>query len=197
MNIADSYRLLGLRNGASTAEVKSSYRRLARQFHPDFNPGNKQAEDKFIKLTQAYHYLIDTIKIFEEHDAQHNITDIFTEKKTTETMPAIDCNPMLSEAELKLKWQSYDQLQKFLKYKKLTMAIALVEALRSRFSLDQEVRQWQAITYQLWGKELIYQKQFDKARVYLKKALQADPQNRSLSIKVEQDLRHINRVFIN
>ena len=43
----DYYEILGLARDASQKEVKSAYRRLAVQFHPDRNPGDKEAEEKF------------------------------------------------------------------------------------------------------------------------------------------------------
>ena len=55
MEIADCYRLLGLRTGASYEDIKASYRRLARMYHPDANPTNQQqAKEKFIQLTDAF-----------------------------------------------------------------------------------------------------------------------------------------------
>jgi curved DNA-binding protein CbpA len=62
MNLADCYRLLELSPGASFAEIKISYRRLARQYHPDVNLSDRQAEDKFIALTEAYKMLLDTVQ---------------------------------------------------------------------------------------------------------------------------------------
>jgi curved DNA-binding protein CbpA len=58
MDIADYYRQLGLRSGASLSQVKASYRQLARQYHPDVNPGNEQAKNKFIAITEAYKFLV-------------------------------------------------------------------------------------------------------------------------------------------
>jgi tetratricopeptide (TPR) repeat protein len=61
MHLSECYRLLGLRMGASYDEIKSSYRRLARQYHPDVNPGEAQhaAQEKFIQLTEAYEKLLE------------------------------------------------------------------------------------------------------------------------------------------
>jgi tetratricopeptide (TPR) repeat protein len=66
MDLADYYRLLGLRTGASYEEIKASYRRLARRYHPDANPTNQQqAQDKFIQLTEAYKALTNSIQSAE------------------------------------------------------------------------------------------------------------------------------------
>jgi DnaJ domain len=53
------YRILGLKIGASLDEVKTAYRRLARQYHPDINPGDRHAHEKFIQLNEAYKTLLD------------------------------------------------------------------------------------------------------------------------------------------
>ena len=50
----DPYSVLGLQRGASEDEVKKAYRKLAFQFHPDKNPGDKAAEEKFKQISEAY-----------------------------------------------------------------------------------------------------------------------------------------------
>jgi molecular chaperone DnaJ len=58
----DFYEVLGVSRTASDQEIKSSYRRLALQFHPDRNPGNPEAEEKFKECSEAYTVLADTEK---------------------------------------------------------------------------------------------------------------------------------------
>ncbi|MGB7294082.1 MAG: molecular chaperone DnaJ [Candidatus Aminicenantales bacterium] len=58
----DYYRILGIGRNASAAEIKKAYRKLARKFHPDLNPGDKAAEAKFKEIQEAYSVLIDPKK---------------------------------------------------------------------------------------------------------------------------------------
>ena len=62
MEYKDYYKILGLDRKATPAEVKKSYRRLARELHPDCNPGDKTAEARFKEVNEANEVLSDTTK---------------------------------------------------------------------------------------------------------------------------------------
>ncbi len=62
MQKRDYYEVLGVQRTATGQELKSAYRKLAIQFHPDKNPGNKEAEEKFKECSEAYEVLSDADK---------------------------------------------------------------------------------------------------------------------------------------
>ncbi|MEG4119978.1 DnaJ domain-containing protein [Microcoleus sp. N9_B4] len=208
MDIADYYRQLGLRSGASLSQVKTSYRQLARQYHPDVNPGNEQAKNKFIAITEAYKFLVKIAPpdVAESKVANSTVPPTSTPPdlgvkaqpqavKVTRKEAAVQSNADLSAVEQKLKQDAYFELQQLLKYQRFPRAIALIEGLAQRVPEDLEVRQWQAIAYQRWGRHLIGEKQVDKARIYLKKAVKTDPHNRALWAEVERDFRRLEEIY--
>ncbi|MDF5720398.1 MAG: J domain-containing protein [Rhizonema sp. PD37] len=207
MDLGDCYRLLGLRSGASFTDIKVSYRRLAQQYHPDINPDDNKAKEKFIALTEAYKLLLQVV--LPEETAQQlsefsSPAPARKQKKTmqTETVPKETVKeklptikpPNLVEIEKRLKWKTYDQLQRFLREKRFPQAIALAEALAARLPEDPEVRQWLAIAYQIWGRALVVQNQPQKAKIYLKKALKTDPYNKSLCLEVQRDFQLLEEI---
>jgi molecular chaperone DnaJ len=62
MSKRDYYQTLGIQKNASEDEIKKAYRRLAMKYHPDRNPGNKEAEERFKEAKEAYEILTDSQK---------------------------------------------------------------------------------------------------------------------------------------
>src|SRR5215470_13190992 len=58
----DLYVVLQINRAASENEVKRAFRKLARRFHPDINPGDRHAEERFKRITEAYDILSDPLK---------------------------------------------------------------------------------------------------------------------------------------
>jgi tetratricopeptide (TPR) repeat protein len=205
MDIIECYRLLELTSAASLEDVKTSYRRLARRLHPDVNPNNSKAQDQFIRITEAYKVLgkiaaarpapktipVPEVKVAVKAAAapaaqQHQPPESPAPTNTTAT-----ATQELSLADKKLKLETYRQLEQLIKRRSLPRAIAIIEALQARLPNDPEIRQWQAIIYQQWGRQLIQDRKLTQAKAYLQKALKTDPHNKSLCTEIESDLRRI------
>src|ERR1700686_876228 len=58
----DYYELLGVSRKAAQKEIRQAYRKLARKYHPDLNPGDKSSEEKFKQVQEAYDVLSDAKK---------------------------------------------------------------------------------------------------------------------------------------
>ena len=204
--LVDEFRVLGLRPNATFEEVKASYRRLARRYHPDVNPGDRDAEEKFIQVTQAYQMLVESLPTRATTVSKKNRADVtptqspaapqsprpkVTVKRAQPPKVTVELNPHLSEAEQALKQRGFEQLQVLFQTQRFPRAIALVDGLAQRLTRDSEVRQWQAIAYQRWARYLIRYGHYEKARRALKKALRIDPHNKSLWREVSRDFQHI------
>nr|WP_071518518.1 J domain-containing protein [Geitlerinema sp. PCC 9228] len=218
MDVKECYRVLNLPETADLEDVKASYRRLARQYHPDLNPDDSEAHQKFIAIHQAYKRLLEIVPAAKSSPPSPSSS----QKSQSPTSPPpgkvkvevkhrrqgekvprsgksqkiqFEDAPELSPLEKQLKQQSYEQLQGLLKRGRFPRAIALAEGLAQRLPQDKEVRQWQAIVYQRWGHQLLQKGHLEKARIYLKKALRTDPHNRTLWLQVEKDFREIEKMF--
>jgi len=62
MEYKDYYKILGVSKDASKEEIKRAYRKLAKKYHPDLNPGNKEAQERFKEINEAYEVLSDDNK---------------------------------------------------------------------------------------------------------------------------------------
>lgn len=82
----DYYQILGVERNSTEAELKKAYRKLALQYHPDRNPGNKEAEERFREISEAYQVLSDPQKraqfdqfgrVFDENGGQSGFSGGF------------------------------------------------------------------------------------------------------------------------
>src|SRR6266700_3845760 len=62
MDYKDYYKVLGVARTASADDIKKAFRKLARKYHPDVNPGDKKSEAKFKEINEAYEVLSDSDK---------------------------------------------------------------------------------------------------------------------------------------
>jgi tetratricopeptide (TPR) repeat protein len=196
-NLDRCYQLLGICRGSSLDELKAAYRSLARKLHPDLNPGDVEAHQRFITLNQAYETLLVVVTTPTEradtatthHDRVNSTTNV---RVTNSPQPAT--SEQTSKYNDELKWQLYYELQSLLKQQQFLKAIALIEGLVHHSPQDRQIRQWQGIIYSQYGNQLIQRREFDKARIYLKKALKVDPHNRQLWQEVDRGFNRITQL---
>lgn len=218
MELAACYRLLGLRRGASYEEIKTSYRRLARKYHPDVNPDNRQqAQEKFIQITAAYELLVAASEDAPRRSPQPRqprshrpsqatpptspqatsvVPSATPPAATPRKRPTIRRDPETPPTDYQFKVDAYDQTQRLLQERRFPRAIALLEGLQQRLPNDREVRQWLAIAYYKWGNYLIATHETDKARLYLNKALRTAPDYKELWYEVDRALQKIDAEFL-
>jgi tetratricopeptide (TPR) repeat protein len=200
INLVDCYQVLGLEAGVSIEDLKKAYHRLARQYHPDVNPDDRNSQDKFMAISEAYQHLL---QLAQAADGQlptaNNLADQATNSETSSDsgvkvkVQTNQGNSNLSPEAIALKQEVFRKLQELYHHQRYDLAVSLVESLAERMSEDPDVKQWQAIAYQKMGRELAACRQFQRARMYLKQALKADPKNSILWTEVERDFRYIER----
>jgi tetratricopeptide (TPR) repeat protein len=177
------YQLLGIYRQASIDELKTAYRALARKWHPDLNPDDPQAHHRFITLSQAYQVLL-------EHFTARSVSPLpSTPSASTQPQPAPP--PDRSDAP-ELKWQLFSQLKELLHQQQYLKAIVIIEGLARHAPGDRQICQWQGIVYSQFGFQLIDRHDLNKARIYLKKALKADPHNQQLWQQVNKAYARID-----
>lgn len=83
MEFIDYYKVLGITKSASEADVKKAYRKMARKFHPDLNPNDVKAQEKFQQINEAHEVLIDAEKRkkYDEYGKDWQHADAFDAQK--------------------------------------------------------------------------------------------------------------------
>jgi molecular chaperone DnaJ len=99
---ANPYEVLGVEPDVEQNEIKTAYRRLALEYHPDRNPGNLEAEERFKELSNAYATLRDP-------DSRNNYDRNGTSKSTGSFQPA-DWRVIFQEADLRINWDVRDEV---------------------------------------------------------------------------------------
>ena len=114
MNLKDALRSLGLIQVQNLDDVRKAYRKLALKFHPDHNPGDKVAEEKFRELKDAYDFILETYKdedlevtdpgIYNSQDNTQRAQQSSTQQRTQQGPSQKKAQPKPSDRPLNLKY---------------------------------------------------------------------------------------------
>ncbi|WP_026100660.1 DnaJ C-terminal domain-containing protein [Synechococcus sp. PCC 7336] len=112
-NFKDYYKILGVGRSASTDDIKKAYRKLARKYHPDVNPGDKSAEEKFKDVSEAYEILSDSGKRrkYDQFGQYFNQGGFRTGGRTAYSSPFGDFDPAVGQT---VDFSQFDDFQDFI-----------------------------------------------------------------------------------
>jgi tetratricopeptide (TPR) repeat protein len=201
-DLSECYRILELTPQATLEEMKSAYRQLVKRYHPDRNPGDRQAAERFIQINQAYETLLEAFELgasgqpmrASDRQAQSASTAatsrVHTKVHVKRSAPR---TPHLTPEQERLKQRSLELIFSLLQQRQWQQAARHLEGLASRLPNDPDLGKAQAKAYHGWARELLDRRRYDEARPYLQKAMKADPDNRSLWEEVERDYLRIER----
>jgi DnaJ domain len=195
ITIEKSYELFGLNSSASIDEIKAIYRQLAKKIHPDLNPHDPKARDRFHTLNQAYQLLVAT---HSESDRLERDPDSASASKPVATSDSVRVNyvvdPPLSPQDLKLKIEVFESLEKLIRQENFTKAISVVDMLAKVVPNCTEISKKQSDVYFKYAQNLVDRRsQFTLARTYLKAALKVDPHNQQRWQAVDREFNRIER----
>ena len=97
--LRNPYEVLGLSSSADAAEIKTAYRRLALQYHPDRNPGDKGAEERFKEISEAYATLRDP-----EARARYDRFGSTRPQASRPDFNTVDWQTIFQEADIDIDW---------------------------------------------------------------------------------------------
>ncbi len=194
ITIKKSYALLGLKPSASVAEIKTIYRQMAKEIHPDLNPHDPTARDRFYTLNQAYQLLLSTRSITDRVDVDES-----TEADGRDLVDAVRVNyvadPPLSPQDLQLKQEVFENLEKLIRQENFAKAVSVIDLLVRVVPDRPEILKKQSEIYFKYAQDLVNRRtQLTLARKYLKASLKIDPHNQQRWQAVDRQFNRIERL---
>ncbi len=195
ITLAKSYELFGLKPSASIDEVKQQYRQIAKKIHPDLNPADPTALDRFNTLNQAYQLLIAsaTTAANQQHDCPVNADRDYTVTSVRTNDPIAQ---PLSSQDLQLKRTAFENLQQLISQDNFIAAVLIIDRLVLAIPNCPEISRKQSEIYFKYAQDLVKQRRkLNIARTYLKAALKIDPHNQKLWEAVNREFNRIERII--
>ncbi|WAL62732.1 J domain-containing protein [Thermocoleostomius sinensis] len=203
-NLAQYYQQLELPTNATVQQVKEAYRRLAKQYHPDLNPGDRWAAEQFLRIQQAYEMLITALEQAgthsthdrsdqEQEQASPRSTRVKVHVKKSADRATSSAAAKLSPDQERLKQRVLSQIHRLLRHQQWQQAIYYAEDLAARFPQQPDVCRMLAKAYHGRALYLIDRRKYEEARPYLQKASKTDRHNRQLWQDINRAYQRIER----
>lgn len=192
ITLAQSYELFGLKSVGSIDEIKQIYRQIAKQLHPDLNPQDPTARDRFNHLNQAYQLLLGAVETAVDSpvgaDKDYTVTSVRINNTVDRT---------LSRQDLQIKQTAFDNLQKLMSQDNFIAAVLTIDRLVIAIPNCAEISKKQSEVYFKYAQDLIKQRrEINLARKYLKASLKIDPHHRQRWEAVNREFNRIERMIM-
>ena len=193
ISVEKSYELFGLNSSASIDRIKAVYRQMAKKIHPDLNPDDPTARDRFNTLNQAYQLLLAT-----HSQIDRSIDDpVDPAPAANSDSVRVDrvVDPPLSPQDLELKTEVFASLDKLVRQENFVKAVSIVDMLAKVVPNCAEISKKQSEMYFKYAQDLINRRsQLVLARTYLKESLRIDPHNPQRWQAVNREFNRIERL---
>jgi tetratricopeptide (TPR) repeat protein len=194
ITIDKSYALFGLNPSASIDEIKTIYRQMAKEIHPDLNPDDPTARDRFYTLNQAYQLLLSARSVHNhlDLDATADADDL---DRVDSVRVSYVVDPPLSPPDLQLKQEVFESLEKLIRQDNFEKAVSVIDLLVRVVPDRPEIFKKQSEIYFKYAQDLVNRRtQLTLARTYLKASLKIDPHNHQRWQAVDRQFNRIERL---
>jgi DnaJ domain len=128
ITLEKSYALFGLQPSASIEKIKMIYRQMAKEIHPDLNPDDPTARDRFYTLNQAYQLLISAHSVDTQHGVDPSDTAARSDRVERVRVNYV-VDPPLSPPDLQLKQEVFENLEKLIRQENFEKAVSVIDLL--------------------------------------------------------------------
>jgi hypothetical protein len=194
ISLEKSYELFGLKSSASIEEIKAVYRQMAKKIHPDLNPHDPTARDRFNVLNQAYQLLLTAHSEIDRENIDAN-PDLESAANDRSVRVNYVVDPALSPQDIELKREVFESLDKLIRQENFVKAVSVVDMLAKVIPNYAEISKKQSEVYFKYAQDLVNRRsQLVLARTYLKESLRIDPHNQHRWQAVNREFNRIERL---
>ncbi|WP_310488270.1 J domain-containing protein [Chamaesiphon sp. VAR_69_metabat_338] len=195
ITLEESYALFGLQPSASIEEIKMIYRQMAKEIHPDLNPNEPTARDRFYTLNQAYQLLL-SARAIDDRQSDDASDAVARRDRVDRVRVNYVVDPPLSPPDLQLKQEVFENLEKLIRQENFEKAVSVIDLLARVVPDRPEISNKQSEIYFKYAQDLVNRRtRLNLARTYLKASLKLDPHNHQRWQAVERQFNRIERLL--